>query len=160
MIGNLDETMLNSKGRSMFVVKRGTRFAISQDLSTNEHITILKLIINNGYGFTPLFIFKLTHHFYYSVIVIHLVKTQIFWNFLKLIIFIWSHFLLIAHILFNHQMLEYMVYSKNTLDRNFVGLMGSNLNLVKKLQMTLLVKGQNILLQLLKHYISHVPFFK
>lgn len=59
MIGNLDETMLSSKGRSLVVVKKGTRFATSQDISNCEHITILKLIINNGYGVAPLFIFKL-----------------------------------------------------------------------------------------------------
>jgi hypothetical protein len=59
MIGNLDETMLSTKGKSLVCVKRGTRFALSPDIESKDHITILQLIINEGFTHVPLFIFSL-----------------------------------------------------------------------------------------------------
>jgi hypothetical protein len=59
MIGDLDETMLKCAHRSLKVVKRGTRFAVSTEELLKEHITILHLIIAGGTSFIPMFIFQL-----------------------------------------------------------------------------------------------------
>jgi hypothetical protein len=59
MIGNLDETMLNTKGRSLCIVKKGSRYAVTQDDEGKHHITILQVIIGGGSTFIPMFIFNL-----------------------------------------------------------------------------------------------------
>ncbi len=61
MIGNLDETGLDSKGKSLVCVKKGTKYAITKDIDSPQHITILTLIINGGTMFKPLFVFQLTN---------------------------------------------------------------------------------------------------
>jgi hypothetical protein len=61
MIGNLDETMLSSKGRTLCIVKQGDRYAITEDLESKEHVTILHLIMSGGTNFIPLFVFPLTN---------------------------------------------------------------------------------------------------
>jgi hypothetical protein len=59
MRGNLDETRMDTKGRSLVVVKKGTRFAVTQDLKSNEGITVFKCIITESLGHTPMFILPL-----------------------------------------------------------------------------------------------------
>ncbi len=61
MVGNLDETMLNSKGSTLCCVKKDDPYAITEDLESKEHVTILHLVITGGSQFIPLFVFPLTN---------------------------------------------------------------------------------------------------
>ena len=51
--------MLSSKGRSIVIIKKGSRYAMTEDPVSGEHITILKCIVNLSDGPPPLMIFKL-----------------------------------------------------------------------------------------------------
>ncbi len=59
MIGNLDETMLSTKTRTLVCVKKGTKLAESIDTDLHEHVTILTLIVNGGTIMKPLFVYQL-----------------------------------------------------------------------------------------------------
>ena len=59
MVGNMDETMCNFKGRSIVFGKKDNRTAVTVDDQGREHITILQTILNNGDTFTPMYVLPL-----------------------------------------------------------------------------------------------------
>ena len=59
MIGNMDETMLQTKSRLLCIVKKGTRHAITKDTDTGEHIIVVVFVTTNGDTMPPLFILPL-----------------------------------------------------------------------------------------------------
>ncbi len=59
MIGNADESMLQSNYRLVCIVKRTTRFAITSEDENSEHCTILTVCTVNGDYMPPLLIFPL-----------------------------------------------------------------------------------------------------
>ncbi len=61
MIGNADESMLQTKSRLLCIVKRDERFALVREDNNSEHITILTLVTTNGDYMAPMLIFDLKH---------------------------------------------------------------------------------------------------
>jgi len=59
MIGNLDETMLVARNNLVCVVKRGSRFAITQEDDIAEHVTMLACVTADGQKVPPYLIFPL-----------------------------------------------------------------------------------------------------
>ena len=61
MIGNLDETMLVARNKFLCVVKRGSRFAITDSDESAEHVTMLACVTTDGQRVPPYLIFPLKH---------------------------------------------------------------------------------------------------
>jgi len=59
MIGNGDETMLETKNKLICLIKRSSKVAVIEDDELNEHITFLVLSTTNGDTMPPLVIFNL-----------------------------------------------------------------------------------------------------